>query len=444
MAVRARALAPRATALRAWLADGAFGLLLAQWTLCSVGHLAVVSVLSLYLLTTLRLSAAATGAMLLFASLAARLAPFLVAPLLDRLEPRRALLGCLAAAAAGYAVLASLPPSTAVLVAAVPIVGTAFGCNSLVVKALTATYERDRIVRYSALNAALNAGAALGPLVGTALFFAFSPGATFAVAAGCFALGALFALRLPRRAAADTAPRVRWVESLRTCASSRDVRHAVVAMAWVFVFASQLYAVLPLAATRLLGSPHLLGLCFALNALVVVALQIPVARAAVRLRVAPRTLLVLGFASYGAGFLLLWAWPSWQAAFVMVVTCSIAEVLMPPAIDATMAAALPPSMRVSGFSLNSVAAALGEGAGVGLGVAAARHLADAGRIEVWYAILAVCAGAALALTFVTIGRRGTVADHDVGAAPERAAPESPATIDLTDRADELAPVTSGV
>lgn len=406
----------RHAALRAWLADGAFGLLLFQWTLCSVGHLAVVSILSLYLLTTLGLPAAAAGATLLFATLAARLAPFALAPLLDRVEPRRALGTVLGCAAAGYAVLASAAASTAVLVVALPIVGTAFGCNALLVKALTATYDRDRIVRYSALNAALNAGAALGPLVGTALFFASTPRATFALASACFALGAVVALRLPARTG-ERPPRVPWLDSLRTCASSRDVRRAVVAMAWVFVFASQLYAVLPLAATHLLGSPHLLGVCFALNALVVVALQMPVARLAVRLDVAPRALLALGFVSYGAGFLLLWAWPSWPAALAMVVTCSIAEVLMPPAVDATMAAALPPSMRVSGFSLNSVAGALGEGAGVGLGVAAARHLADAGRLELWYAVLALCALVALTFVATAVGGRrpaasGTVARSD--------------------------------
>jgi MFS family permease len=117
-----------------------------------------------------------------------------------------------------------------------------------------------------------------------------------------------------------------------------------------------------------------------------------------RLGMSPGVMLRLGFASYGIGFLLLWLWPAWGTAFAMVACCSLAEVLVPPGIDSTMAAALPPRMRVSGFSVSAAASAAGDAAGLSIGVLGAGQLAIHHQLQLWYGVLAGCAAVAMLMT----------------------------------------------
>jgi DHA1 family multidrug resistance protein-like MFS transporter len=387
-----------------WLREDGFGLLLAEWTLCNIGQLGVVSILSLYLLTTLRMAPAAAGALLLLVTLTFRLARYPLTPLFNGLEPRLALLLSLAAAAAGYGAVSALPPAPLTLALAAVLVGAGYGSNGLVVKALAASRPERRLVRYSALNVAVNTGAAVGPLVETWLFLHAGPRSAFVAAAATFAVATLILLRLPPDRPWEPAGAGDWLRMLGHCLTIRGVRRAMVAFTGLMFLTSQLYAILPLAATRLLDAADLLGVYFAVNAVLVVVLQLPVTRLAARLAISPDRLIRAGFASYALGFLALWIWPTWQTAFAMVLCCSLAEVLVPPGIDSLMAASVPPSMRVSGFSLSTAAGALGEVAGVSIGVAAAGQLALHHELQVWYGILAAGAVAALGLAVLMAGR----------------------------------------
>ncbi|HSR25115.1 MAG TPA: MFS transporter [Candidatus Eisenbacteria bacterium] len=408
MAAGAGGVAPsagRLVVLRRWLAEDGFGFLLAEWMLCNVGQWGVVSVLSLYLLTTLRLAPGVAAALLLFATVSFRLTRFFVAPVLDRLPPRGALLLSVSTAALAYLALAFFPPAVPLMIAALPLVGAGYGSNALMVKALAAGREQGRLIRYGSINAALNAGAAIGPLLGTWLFLHVSSRAAFAMAGLCFAAAALVVLGLRQRGPAALGPPVHWLAALRRCLAIPDLRRALVFTALAFFLYSQLYAILPISATGLLGAPDALGAYFALNAILVIGAQIPISRRAARGNVAPARLVQLGYASFGAGFLLVWLWPSWQVAFLAVVVWSLAEMLVLPGIDATTAGALPADLRISGFSLASVATAAGEGGGSFVGVAAAGQLVLHHQLREWYGVLALCALAAIAIAvLVSLGR----------------------------------------
>jgi MFS family permease len=335
-------------------------------------------------------------------------------PLLDRADPRRSLVLCLGLAAGGYGLVALLPFALPALALALLVVGVGFGSNALLVKALAGAADAGRLTRYSALNVAVNAGAALGPLGQTWLFLHLGPRSSFAAAAACFAAAAILMSRYPSHASTRARAPVSWLRTLRHCLAIVNVRVAVIAYGLLLLLATQLYAVLPLMATRLLHATDLLGVYFALNAVVVVVAQMPATRLAAALGISPANLIRLGFLSYGVGFLLLWLWPVWQVAFVMVVTCSLAEVLIPPGLDSILASALPASMRVSGFALTAAAAASGEAIGLSIGVAAAGQLALHGELQDWYGVLAVAAAAAIAPTALMAAgpRLGTPAPRD--------------------------------
>jgi MFS transporter, DHA1 family, multidrug resistance protein len=394
----------RGKGIKAWLAEDGFGCLLAEWTLCNVGQWGVVSILSLYLLTTLRLAPGLAAALLLFATLSFRLTRFFVAPVLDRLPPRGALLLSLGVAAAAYAALAVLPPAVLLLVPVLPLVGAGYGSNALMVKALAAARPQGRLVRYGAVNAALNAGAAIGPLLGTWLFLHLNARAAFAMATICFMAAALIALRLPARDRAELGSPVHWLSALRRCLGIADMRRALLFTALMFFLYSQLYAILPLTATRLLGAPDALGAYFALNAVLVIAVQIPISRMASAAAAPPARLVQLGYACFGLGFLAIWLLPTWQVAFLAVVAWSLGEMLILPGLDAIMAAALPANLRISGFSLSAVAVAAGEGGGAFVGVAAAGQLAVHHQLQAWYGVLALCAAASIAIAVLSSRR----------------------------------------
>jgi MFS family permease len=182
------------------------------------------------------------------------------------------------------------------------------------------------------------------------------------------------------------------------------VRQSILVRILLFVMTSQLYAVFPLAATRMLDAAALLGIYFTVNAILVSLGQIPVTRLAVALSASPRALIAGGFASYSLGFLVLWLWPNRLVAFVMVAACSLAEMLIPPPTDSLVGSALPDSLRVAGFTLNMLAAAVGEAVGVFTGVWAAGRLSQGGRLSLWYGALAIASLGAVILTALVVRR----------------------------------------
>lgn len=406
-------------ALRRWLARESLGVLLAEWTLCNVGQWAVVSVLSLYLLVTLHLAPGPAAALLMFASFSFRLTRFFVAPVLDRLQPRTALMLSLGAAALGYVALAVFPPAALLLLPVLPLVGAGYGSNALLVKSMVAGGERGRLVRYAAVSAGMNAGSALGPLLGVWLFLHVGANSAFAMAAACFAGAGLITFWLPRRPAAGAASHVSWLDSLRSCLGIAGFRRALLFIGLLFFLYSQLYATLPLAATQLLGTPDLLGPFFALNAVLVICAQIPISRLISAASIPPGRLVKLGYATYAISFLFFWLWPNWGVAFAAMVGWSLAEMLLLPGIDAMTASALPPRLRISGFSLGSVAMALGEGSGAFVGVAVAGQLALNHQLRAWYGALFGCAVAAVVIAVVVGGGTRAVRRSERPGAAER-------------------------
>jgi MFS family permease len=353
------------------------------------------------------------ASLLLFASLAFRLTRFFLAPVLDRLPARTALLTSVALTAAGYLGLAATSGPLPLLVL-LPVIGAGYGTNSLIVKALAAEGRAGTdgaLLRYASINTGLNVAAAVGPWLGNLLFFHTSPRHVFLMAAGTSAAAGLLSLRQPATAWRRSGD-VTWLAGLRASVANRELRDAALLLAMGFFLYSQLFATLPVVTKDLLGTPDLLGTFFAANAVIVICLQVPVSRLSLRRGLGHRQLIPAGYVLYAAGFALLWAVPEWQAAYPAVALWTLGEMVLVPSVDAMVAASVPRELRLIGFALTAVAMAVGEGAGSFFGVSLAGRLDGSGDLRHLYAVFAVLALLALGVAAATRRPRSEPTDEE--------------------------------
>src|SRR5437868_15533394 len=83
-----------------------FATVIAEYTICNLGHFAVMAILSLYLVRTLELVPAQAASVMLATSLSFRLSRLLTAPLVARMPTRQALCLALCSTGVGYLGLA--------------------------------------------------------------------------------------------------------------------------------------------------------------------------------------------------------------------------------------------------------------------------------------------------------------------------------------------------
>jgi MFS family permease len=367
-----------------------FAVALTEWTVCNVGHWAVMGTLSLYLVVALDLEPFVAGALFTFASFAFRLTRFFTAAVVSRLSPRQAVVGSMLLGAAGYSGIA-LTSEPVLLVVFLPLVGAGYGSNELVVKSLAAkTRERSRILRYASINTGLNVAAAVGPLVGNTVFLHWEPRGVFVISAAAFGVAALAGLRLP--SARPTGIRtVGAARSMGALLREPLLRHVLILIALGFLLYAQLFATLPLATHSLLNAPEVLGGYFVLNAVLAGAGQVPINRLAQALGAEPDTLVRMSYGCFAAGFALLWLVPRWEVGYASVALWTLGEILLGPAVDTLLAGAVPAGLRILAFTLAAGAMAVGEGLGALTAIPLAGYLAERGQFAQLYLALLVLA-----------------------------------------------------
>jgi len=368
--------------------------------------------LSLYFLTTLKLSPGISGALILVTSISFRFNRVFLAPVIDRLPPRVAVCAGLWVGAAGYAGLA-VTRNPLIVTALLLVVGVGGATNTLSVKTMAAGRSpgsKSPLVRYATLSTGLNLAAATGPLVASVIYPGDSAGWVFAIAAVCYALAACLVVLIPA-SAHDTKARPAWRKTSREVLSIRDFRQVLILTALGFFLYSQLYTTLPFFATEALHVPRLRGSFFTLNAILVICAQIRIGQLLQRRSWPEHYVAYAGCGLFTLGFALLWAVPRWWMAYVAVALWTFGEMLIMPPLDAMTARVLEPGQRIIGFSFAGVAMSVGDGIGGALGVALAGWLASRGDLNQLYGLIAL--GSLLALAGVAAGQsRGRRAVHD--------------------------------
>lgn len=261
--------------------------------------------------------------------------------------------------------------------------------------------DDDRKVAFSCHRLAINVGMAVGPLIGGVLF-ALTPTSVFAANAAMLVVAALCLLvTYPATTGSsiaeddETPTRRRWWSSTRR-AETRFWTYAVLSFPIHVAFALPPTFLSAYVVTQLDLPAYVVGVIFAVNAVLIVACEVPLN---VRMKDLPTTtsmlwgygFTVLGFACMG----LLHQWPGLIAATVL---WSIAEMIVFPALMSYAAEVSERQMVARNMGLYA--------AGVNLGLVVAAPLSlllatDVGAGVPWLA----AAGATLVAAAVIVGVR---------------------------------------
>ncbi|MGK5543922.1 MFS transporter [Streptomyces sp. URMC 127] len=272
---------------RALTARQLTALVVARATSCA-GFFAVLPYLGLWLVEAHGLSGADAGLVVGAAILANRAGGVLLVPLIHRLGLKASVGAGYLGAVVAFALLGmglQLPASGWLVLAA--LVGLFLAMATTAMKAQVAAFAPDQRLRgFSYLNMAVNAGSAVGPVIGGFLLEWHASSLPLSAAAlDLVALAVVPALPGAWRAPESPRPaggggRGRWLPQRRFVAFS-----LLVCGTWVAY--AQVFDVLP----AYLGdavSTRDLGLVFTLNAVLVVALQVPVSALSRRVLNRPR------------------------------------------------------------------------------------------------------------------------------------------------------------
>ncbi|WP_424889771.1 MFS transporter [Streptomyces sp. XH2] len=215
--------------------------------------------------------------------------------------------------------------------------GTAVSCANVGTKALIAggCDETTRLAAFGRLNAAINGGAALGPVAGGWLMSA--TGRAFPlIPAGAFAVAALLAARAPGDVTA--APPEKG--AARFGLPSRQVLLWSCVTATLWLAYAQFANVLPMYVGTSV-SPRVISMLFLVNAVLIVLFQGVVARRMQSLasRRGDRAVIALGMVLLAAGLVLFvpGRGPAWPVVFVGAAVFTFSELVWSPAADSIMA-----------------------------------------------------------------------------------------------------------
>ncbi|UVS81018.1 MFS transporter [Actinokineospora sp. UTMC 2448] len=230
----------------------------------------------------------------------------------DRIGPRPLiLLGC-GLRTVGFGMFAFVESLPAVLVASVltGLAGAVFApaARTYLTRAVA---QEKRLVAYSVYSAAHNAGALLGPLLGSALLLV-DFAAVAIVAAGIFAVLTVWqAFALPPQPAEQAKQSV--MRDWREVVATPGFAVYTIAAAGLYVAFNQLYLLLPLEAERVTGFAGAISAVFVVNTVIGLVGSVPITRFFVT-RFGSAGALSAGLALCAAAFAVLAVSATWQPA----------------------------------------------------------------------------------------------------------------------------------
>lgn len=265
----------------------------------NTGFYLLIPYLAGYLGGGLGLSAALVGVVLGVRNLSQQGLSLIGGTAADRFGARNVIIAGCALRAVGFGLFA-LGTSLPVLLGASVLSGLAGALFNPAVRAYVAVEAGERKeAAFSLFNVVANAGALIGPLLGSALILVnFRVSAL--VAAGIFAVLTLAqAVLLPRRRVEPATTSV--LSDWREVFTDRRFLAFTAALTGLFVLESQLYFVLPLHAERFTGSAGTVAAIFLVSTVATLAFQVPVTER-LRSRWSRGRSIAVGLALAGGGF----------------------------------------------------------------------------------------------------------------------------------------------
>ncbi|RLK54949.1 MDR family MFS transporter [Actinokineospora cianjurensis] len=229
------------------------------------------------------------------------------------------------------------------------------------------TPEKQHVMVFAVYRLAFNLGTTAGPLLG-ALLIAYSYDLMFYVDAITSVVFALFALRLPHAvAAAKDSAEATQRKSYLAVLSDRGFTLFMLALFLNAVVYIQHIAVLPLQITADGHTPGVYAALLSLNAVVVIALELPFTKFVQRL---PAKLAVaLGVGLVGVGMNLYIAGPAIAMFVVATLVWTLGEIIGTPTASAYPGQVAPPGLRGRYIAAAAFPMQIGYAVGPALGVA---------------------------------------------------------------------------
>jgi DHA1 family multidrug resistance protein-like MFS transporter len=383
---------------------------LVQYGIFAFAYTSTTAVLPLYTANTLGLTPAACAVVATCSAFAAKVGRLLAVPAVRRLPPQASLKYAAVVAMVGYALL-SLVDLPLVICACLCVIGTAYGANSLVVRAVAVPIDTAGPIAlrqgYARLNACFAGAAIAGPPL--ALFgFTHVPIAPFVLACVALASGWLFCMQptpLPHNAAPLAGSNLLKELRLTWRRPALRLSFCYTVLGWLAF--GQFAAALPVYTVNVLHAPQLAGGLVMASAAAIALLSLPLGRWAGRWLPNHGRTVQAALAAYAAAALLAWLVPTPSGiCFAACVAC-LAEIVMMPALMAQLACGSPSESRLGTFAVNSLAMGIGEGIGRFAGVRAALAYQASPTPAHTYAVLAAVGTAtwlaAVALTKLNPG-----------------------------------------
>ena len=383
-----------------------FSLVTAEYGISSLGHFAVMAILSLYFMHTLNIPTAQAGGLLLFASLCYRLPRIVLSPLIDRFPIHQVIFMSLFLTSLGYLGMAMIRTPYLVMMLLL-VVGTGHGTNGLLVKTLAAHSSsshkpgKSLHLRYASLSTAVNLASAVGSVVATTLLTHGSSSGVFLLAAIMYGLSGMISMLLPSKELTQP-QRPNWRTGLRLSLKLPALWRVMLFTFLFWFLLTQLFSSLPLFVSTALHRSELLGSVFGLNAVLVIAGMLPLSKIIMHLRLPIARLVLLGFLSFAVGFALLCFFPYWQVVYIAVVFWTLGELLLSPTLDTLVAEGAIFEHKHIAFTLNTIAIGLGEAIGNFVGVLLTGWLIRYGDISNFYALFTLVGIAAMFVAMLVL------------------------------------------
>lgn len=357
-------------------------------------------------------AAGAVGISLAVLNIASRVGGVGASPLLERLPPKGTMVVSLLLPGVGFSLL-GLATTTASATAALLLCGLGFSINAILGKGLAAVViptRPERVGLFARINVAVNVAAAAGPVAGAYLYVTGKPLRLTLVCGGLFVAAALaVGLLMPRteQKPGRTGDGSFW-RRLVDLGRQREMRRVAIVSCLGWFLYAQLFSALPLYATATLGDHRLAATLFTANALIIIALQIPLGRLSNRLVESGTTPLavLLGGTTILAFSMVLIAMSGWVVGilYVGVAVFTVGEMAFTPMVDTAFSdMATGDAGPVAIFNYRQVAAAIGEATGSFVGATAALTVFNAESMSVYWLFIGIVGVAGGALGFVVLG-----------------------------------------
>lgn len=366
----------------------------------TVGQFMIIPLLALYLQVSLGESPARIGVVLTVVVVTAQGLPVITGMLSDRWGPRALLLIGIACRSLGFVGFA-LGHGFPLFVVSALLVGVGGAAFTPAAKAVLAqTSGPMRVEAFALRSAAVNAGAAVGPLIGGLFFTHFQ--LVFGVAVALQAAYLVVLLVAVRSQPQPAAQRPRLGGIFVAMVGDRALLGLTVASIGFWFLYTQFNFTFSLYSRDAFGLTGQVGLLFAANAVIVLALQyVLIARLSRRL--GGWGLCVTGATVLATGFGCLAVLPSVGALVLFTVLFSLGELLIVPTLD-TLASDISPMVTVGSYlGFVSIGWALGGVAGNLLGGALYAIARSAGSFPQFWGVN-VAVGLVTAAAFLLLGR----------------------------------------